>query len=240
MQNKNKISVILPTYNESENIVPLIVAIKEVLSSRRELYEIIVVDDDSADRTGEIVKDTFTEEMRVKCIIRKGERGLATAIRRGISESTGNIIVVMDTDFNHNPKQLPQLIDFLQYYKIIIGSRFISYGGMQDWRRYYLSFFFNLFFIRPLLRTHVQDNLSGFFSIHRAALDDLPWDTIFRGYGDYFLRLLYYAARKRQSILEVPVYYELRTSGESKTSFLPIFLLYTKATLALKFHALFG
>jgi len=234
------VSIILPTYNERANIVPLVDAIRKIFMVRDEEYEVIVVDDNSPDGTGMVVREQFGGDNSVRCIIRQDERGLATAIRRGISESSGDIVIVMDTDFNHNPDILPQLIDLQKYYTIVVGSRFISYGGMRDVRRYYLSFFYNLFFIRTLLRTHVQDNLSGLFSIRRAALDELPWDTIFRGYGDYFLRLLYYAARKRQSILEVPVYYELRSSGESKTSFLPIFLLYTKATLALKFHALFG
>ena len=236
---KDTLSIILPTYNERDNIISLIEAIKIILDGRRDDYEIIVIDDDSPDRTGVLVRERFQEDARVRCIIRKEERGLATAIRRGITDSTGDIIIVMDTDFNHQPDILPQLIDLQKYYTIVVGSRFISYGGMRDVWRYYLSFFYNLFFIRTLLRTHVQDNLSGLFSIRRAALYDLPWDTIFRGYGDYFLRLLYYAARKRQSVLEVPVYYELRSSGESKTSFIPIFLLYTKAALALKFHALF-
>jgi dolichol-phosphate mannosyltransferase len=237
---KDLVSIILPTYNERDNIVPLVDAIREIFMVRDEEYEVIVVDDNSPDGTGRLVREQFGGDKSIRCIIRKDERGLATAIRRGILESSGEIVIVMDTDFNHNPDILPQLIDLQKYYTIVVGSRFISYGGMRDVRRYYLSFLYNLFFIRTLLRTHVQDNLSGLFSIRRAALYDLPWDTIFRGYGDYFLRLLYYAARKRQSILEVPVYYELRTSGESKTSFLPIFLLYTKATLSLKFHALFG
>ncbi|HDL64736.1 MAG TPA: glycosyltransferase [Proteobacteria bacterium] len=237
---KELVSIILPAYNEKDNIIPLIDAIREIFAGRTEEYEIIVVDDNSPDGTGRAVEERYGVDKSVRCIVRKDERGLATAIRRGISESSGDIVIVMDTDFNHNPDILPQLIDLQKYYTIVVGSRFISYGGMRDVRRYYLSFLYNLFFIRTLLRTHVQDNLSGLFSIRRAALYDLPWDTIFRGYGDYFLRLLYYAARKRQSVLEVPVYYELRSSGESKTSFLPIFLLYTKATLALKFHALFG
>ncbi|MFH1039062.1 MAG: glycosyltransferase [PVC group bacterium] len=237
---KKNISIILPTYNEKDNIIPLIAVIQKTLDGRGDQYEIVVVDDDSPDGTGRLVRERWGQNGLVRCVIRKGERGLATAIRRGITDSAGDIVVVMDTDFNHQPEALPQLIDFQKYYPIVVGSRFISYGGMRDWRRYYLSFFYNLFFIRPLLRTHVQDNLSGLFSIRRDALRELPGDAIFRGYGDYFLRLLYFAARKRFRVLEIPVYYELRTSGESKTSFLPIFFLYTKAALALKFHALFG
>lgn len=229
----NSVSIILPTYNEKDNIIPLVTAIREVLGPRDDRCEIVVVDDDSPDGTGRLVQDRFAGEKGIRCLIRRGEKGLATAVRRGIRESSGEIVVVMDTDFNHRPDMLPQLIDFQKYYPIVVGSRFISYGGMRDWRRYYLSFFYNLFFIRVLLRTHVQDNLSGFFSIRRRILEQLPGDDIFRGYGDYFLRLLYYAARKRFRVLEVPVYYELRPSGESKTRFLPIFALYTKTTLNL-------
>jgi len=237
---KPVVSLILPTYNERENILPLIEKLSSVLDGHSVAWEMIVVDDDSPDGTGPAARERFAGDSRVRVVIRTGQRGLATAIRRGIDESGGSLVVVMDTDFNHEPSMLLQLIDFTRYYDMIVGSRFILSGGMRDWVRYYLSFAYNFFFIRPLLRTHVQDNLSGFFSIRREKLRELPADRIFWGYGDYFIRLLYYAARRKFAVLEVPVYYELRPAGESKTSFVRILLLYTRAVLELTLRRLAG
>jgi len=229
-----KISVILPTYNERGNIVPLIEELKVNLALLPEFdYELVVVDDDSPDGTGELVREKYGHDPRVKLFIRKGERGLATAIKHGILHSDGDIIVVMDTDFNHDPKMLPQMVKFLEYYDIIIGSRFTMGGGMEDKWRYRASFLYNLF-LRGLLRTQIQDNLSGFFSIRREKLLQMDLDGIFRGYGEYFMRLLFLAWRKGYKMLEVPVFYQLRRHGKSKSRFLSMLRDYTITAFKLR------
>lgn len=225
-----KVSVILPTYNERRNVIELIEVIIEELSPLNMEREIIVVDDNSPDNTGKVVQDRFSKDESVKVFIRTKEKGLATAIRYGIEKSTGDIIVVADSDFNHDPKLLPQMVDFLDYYHIIVGSRFVVGGGMKDTFRYRGSFVYNIF-IRIILRTPIQDNLSGFFSIGRKNLFSLNFDKIFFGYGDYFFRLLFYAQRRKFKILEVPVFYQLRKYGKSKTNLISIFVRYSVALL---------
>ena len=89
-------------------------------------------------------------------------------------------------------------------------------------------------FIRLMFRTQVQDNLSGFFSIYRRTLMELDLDQIFYGYGDYFIRLLITAWRKKLAMLEVPVYYRLRRYGHSKTQFMRTFVQYTVSVLRLR------
>ena len=227
-----KVSIILPTYNERGNILDLIEAIESNLKPEEMDYEIVVVDDSSPDGTGQLVQERFQGDGRVRAFIRK-EKGLATAIKHGILNSSGDVLVVMDTDFNHDPKMIPQMVKFLEYYDLVIGSRFVMGGGMEDLARYRLSFVYN-FFLRLLFRTQIQDNLSGFFAIYRERLMELDLEKIFYGYGDYFFRLLVMAWRKDFAMLEVPVFYILRRHGQSKTGFLRVLLQYTLA--ALKFR----
>lgn len=228
-----KTSIILPTYKERDNIIELIQAIFAHLPAEQFNLEIVVVDDNSPDGTAEVVCQNFGGEARVKLLVRTEERGLATAIRYGIEHSTGEILVFMDTDFNHDPAIIPQMIKFLEYYDLIIGSRFVMAGGMEDRFRQFSSLIYN-YSIRFLFRTPVHDNLSGFFSIYRDKLEALDLDQIYYGYGDYFIRLLMVAHKRGYKMLEIPVFYRLRLHGHSKTQFLSIFTQYTGALLALR------
>ncbi|GIK42739.1 MAG: dolichyl-phosphate beta-D-mannosyltransferase [Chloroflexota bacterium] len=228
-----KASIILPTYKEKDNIVELIGAIFAALEPCALAYEVVVVDDNSPDGTAEAVRRNFGGDSRVKLFVRTEERGLATAIRYGIDHSDGEVVVSMDTDFNHDPQILPQMIKFLDHYDIIIGSRFVMAGGMEDRFRQFSSLVYN-YAIRLLFGTPVHDNLSGFFSIHRHKLEALDLDQIYYGYGDYFIRLLMVAHKRGYKMLEIPVFYRLRLHGHSKTQFLSILTQYSRALLALR------
>lgn len=227
-----KASIILPTYNEKDNIIELIQAIFRALPPEIDA-EVVVVDDNSPDGTAEAVRQNFGHDARVNLFVRGGERGLATAIRYGAEHSNGQILVFMDTDFNHDPILLPQMIKFLEFYDIIIGSRFVMAGGMEDRFRQFSSLIYN-YGIRLLFRTPVHDNLSGFFSIYRDKLMSMDLDQIYYGYGDYFIRLLMVAHKRGYKMLEVPVFYRLRLHGHSKTQFFSTFIKYTLAILTLR------
>jgi dolichol-phosphate mannosyltransferase len=242
-----KVSVILPTYCERDNIADLLEAIETVLQHVPWETEILVVDDNSPDGTAEVVYnhrlfrdggsasgETFPGNMpiTVNCFVRTDERGLATAIRYGIQYSTGEVIVVMDTDFNHDPAMIPQMVKLLEFYDLVIGSRFVMGGGMEDRQRYYSSLFYNLF-VRSMLRLQIQDNLSGFFAMKREKFQDLELDRIFQGYGEYFIRLLYSAWHRKYRMLEVPVFYILRRHGQSKSRFFSMLKDYTTCVLSL-------
>ena len=227
-----KSSIILPTYNEKDNIVELINAMYSALPPSID-FEVVVVDDNSPDGTAEAVRQNFAGDARVKLFVRTDDRGLATAIRYGVERSAGDVLVFMDTDFNHDPAILPQMIKFLEYYDIIIGSRFVMVGGMEDRFRQFSSRIYN-YAIRILFRTPVHDNLSGFFSIYRDKLMSMDLDQICYGYGDYFIRLLMVAHQRGYNMLEIPVFYRLRMHGHSKTQFLSILTQYTTALLMLR------
>lgn len=229
-----ELSIVLPTYNERESIGPLIEAILEQFPGAAMAKELIVVDDDSPDETAELVRQRFGSSGMVRVLVRKKERGLATAIRTGIEEATGKIVVIMDTDFNHDPRVMPLMVDLCRHFDIVVGSRYVSGGGMLTSSfRYHGSFIFNLF-IRILLRTRVQDHLSGFLAVRREVFERLPKEDIFYGYGDYCIRFIYHALVNGFRLIEIPVVYQLRRGGESKTNLRRNLVQYTLTTLRLR------
>jgi dolichol-phosphate mannosyltransferase len=221
------VSVVLPTFNEKENIVPLVEELRSLFGAPGYRYEILVVDDQSPDGTGEAVASAFGDDPGVRVIVRRKNPGLAFAIREGVERSTGAIVLVMDSDFNHKPADGLLLFQIAQYVDLVIGSRFIFGGGMSSLPRYYLSYLYNIF-LRLMLGTRLDDNLSGLFAVRRERIFELDFDKVFWGYGDYFFRLLLLSQRAGFVHVEVPVFYGERLGGTSKTRFLGIFVKYTR------------
>ncbi len=230
-----KVSVILPTYNEKENIGELIFALEGCVQSLACPGEIIVVDDNSPDGTASIVQSIqLNPGIQLICHVRTNERGLASAIRYGIERATGDCLVVMDTDFNHDPCLIPQMVQELAQYDVIIGSRYVKNGGMEDRTRNLLSGAYNLC-LRFFLGMPTSDNLSGFFAIRKKCLEPMNKEVIFTGYGEYFMRLLYAARRLGYRLHEIPVFYKLRQHGSSKSQFGHMLHDYTLCALELRF-----
>jgi dolichol-phosphate mannosyltransferase len=223
---KPRLSVVVPTYNESANIAALVT---EILRTGDGI-EVVVVDDASPDGTADVVRQGFAGDPRVRLIVRTSDRGLAKSIRTGLEAAAGERVVVMDSDFNHDPQVIPTMRQLLDRFDMVVGSRFVTGGGMEDEFRYHCSAVYNIL-IRLVLGTRIQDNLSGFFGIRRQALQKVDYDSIFFGYGDYYFRLLSAAVDLKLSIVEIPIFYRLRTGGESKTSFVRVLGLYTKELL---------
>jgi dolichol-phosphate mannosyltransferase len=229
-----KVSVILPTYNEAGNIVELI---REIISHMPGdwAYEIIVVDDNSPDGTYQVVKTAFDGNKAVIPVLRTKDRGFAKSIRAGIEIAQGEQILVMDTDFTHDPVEIPRLLYIGKIYDIVSGSRFCSGGNMQDVQHYIASMLYN-WVLRLVLHTQVQDNLGGYFTIKKEKLMQLPFDKIFFGYGEYFFRVLHFAKQNRMTIVEIPALYRVRHLGSSKSNFLRMLLTYFGAAIRLKWH----
>jgi len=230
-----KLSVILPTYNEIESICLLINDILHVVQKEGYDPEIVVVDDDSPDGTFREVEKCFLNDTRVRPFMRLHEKGLASAILYGIRESTGLRLVVMDTDFNHPPGLIPLLVKITDFFDIASGSRYVIGGGMETSRfRYLGSKLFNKF-IHYTLAVKTTDNLSGFYAFKREILEGIDLESIFYGYGDYFIRFLYVMQKKKKFILEVPVIYKDRKGGLSKTNLKNELLRYTETVLKIRF-----
>lgn len=226
-----QLSIILPTYNERYNVIKIIELISSELQDID--YQIIIVDDDSPDQTGDAVRSSFEHNKNIQVFVRKGERGLATAILHGIQRAQGEKILVMDADFNHDPKEVLKMYLLSRDYDIVIGSRFVKGGGMADKKRYWLSLWYNTF-LKLLLNSKIRDNLCGFFIISGEKLSCLKLERIFRGYGEYFIRLLYSLQKNGTSFLEVPAFYNLRPYGKSKSRFLNMLWEYTITAVSLR------
>jgi dolichol-phosphate mannosyltransferase len=226
------VSVVLPTYNEAGNIVPLIKAILDAIPPLHDA-EIIVVDDNSPDGTYQLVRRSYGDDARIVPILRTSDHGLAKSIRAGLEKARGEKLIVMDTDFTHDPAEIPRMLHVGQVYDLVSGSRFCPGGAMQDAKHYLASLAYNLL-LRIVLQTQVQDNLGGYFLMDRKVLEGLPLDRVFYGYGEYFFRLLFFAQRAGFHVVEIPAVYALRRAGESKSTFLKMLWTYFSAALRLR------
>lgn len=204
------VSIVLPTYNEKENIID---AINQIIYHVGNPVEIIVVDDDSPDQTYRIAADV---DERVKVIRRVDTRGLASAINRGIIETRGEIIGWMDADLSMPINLLPLMIEKLKENDVVIGSRYIS--GGQDSRSFLRVVTSKLINgLAALVLGHgIKDYDSGFIVMRRQVLDRVT--LMPTGYGSYFIEFIYSCCRKGMKVLEVPYTFNDRTKGVSKSA----------------------
>ncbi len=213
-----KYSVILPTYNERENIGPLIERIFALLSDET---EVIVVDDNSPDGTWQVVKELQAKFPNLVLILRKDKPGLVASLREGIKNARGEIIVWMDADGAMPPEKIHELIDGLaQGYDLTAGSRFIPGGGVElitgspdSMTAFFLSLLLNRW-CQLWLGRDFKDYTSGFIATRKPVLEKL----CLRGeYGEYFIGLIHEARHRGYRWLEIPYINRPRKSGQSKT-----------------------
>ena len=230
-----EISVIIPTYNESKNIARLVKVLARKLAKYR--FEILVVDDHSPDGTEQAIKEITQKQRRIRFLPHPPPRGLSESILYGVKKAKGKVLVGMDADFNHDPKVITKLIKKItdENFNLAVASRFIAGGGMDDKVRYYCTYLFNLF-LRTVLGFPMTDNASGYYAIKTAKLKKMPLAHIFRGYGEYHLRLVYLAKETGLKAAEVPVYYQKRKYGQSKSNLWQMLFKYLGVATALRFH----
>jgi len=212
------VSVVFPTYNEKDNIGPLVEA---VLRHTPPDTEVIVVDDDSPDGTWRIVEALQAERPQVRLLRRTAERGLTSALRAGIAASGGAIVVWSDCDFSMPPAKVEDLLAALAGgADVAVGSRFVEGGGVRiihgsgDTLMAYLMSRVLNGFIRRVLGPDFHDWTSGFIAARREVLDRIP----LRGdYGEYFIDLVCRARRLGYKVVESPYLCVERRSGKGKT-----------------------
>lgn len=231
------ISIVLPTYNEKGNIIPLMEKLAQGLRSAGHSFELLVVDDNSPDGTAAAVREMQKDMKEIRLTVRTDEKGLASAVRRGIEDSKGDIIVLMDTDFNHDPFDVPKLVSGISESDIVVGSRYIKGGEMEySFLRHYLSLFFNLF-VRAMLGLKTTDNLSGFMAVKKEIFQNLDMNEIFQGFGEFHIPFIWMAHARGYKISEIPVIYKDRTYGTSKFKPVENLINYTKTVLKVRAHA---
>ncbi len=206
------VSIVIPTYNERANLAPLVERVFAVLDPRD--TELLVIDDASPDGTAEEA-ERLAQSYPLRCIVRKAERGLATAVLHGMSAARGAMIVSMDADLSHPPEAIPVLLENLRAPEVqmVIGSRFVR-GGRVDlkWplhRR--LNSWVGRMLARPL--TPVRDMMAGFFCVRRADLDMERLAPI-----GYKIALELIVRHGWTNVVEVPITFSDRAAGETKLS----------------------
>lgn len=212
--------VVIPTYNEAENIEPLL---REILALEGE-FHVVVVDDGSPDGTGEIVAGLAQADPRVHLIERGGKLGFASAEIAGIRyalERRPDYICHMDADFSHKPEYLPQMVGLAesQGCDVVVGSRYVAGGGTRNWSwtRVLLSRTANLV-ARTLLGLAVDDCTSGFRCYRRDVLEGFDFDQITVDGYSFLIEMTYLCQRRGYRFGQVPIVFEDRTRGKSKIS----------------------
>lgn len=210
--------VIIPTYNEAVNIQKII---QRILSVSRQL-EVLVIDDNSPDRTGDIVERMIAKNKRVHLIRRERKMGLGTAYVMGfdfVMRQKYDFAFEMDADFSHSPDDLPRFLQLLGNYDLIIGSRYVNGVSVVNWpmKRLLLSYFACLF-ARVVTGVPVRDLTSGFKCYSRRALAAVDWKH-FRvdGYG-FQIESVFSVYHAGLAIKEIPIIFVERREGESKMS----------------------
>jgi dolichol-phosphate mannosyltransferase len=190
--------VLLPTYNEAENLPGLVAALRALPDPP----DVLVVDDGSPDGTGRLADD-----------LGRSDRGFQEALRRGTPR-----IVTMDCDFSHDPGRIPALLEALGAADVVIGSRYAEGGEVRAWSlsRRLLSASANAF-VRALLRLPARDCTSGFRAYRREVLESVPWASLRSPGYSFLVELLYWAAQvPGRRVREVPIRFVDRKAGRSK------------------------
>jgi dolichol-phosphate mannosyltransferase len=212
--------VILPTYNEADNVRPITVGILEALPAAT----VLIVDDGSPDGTGQIADELAAADPRVRVRHRTAKQGLGKAYLDGFGvalDSGATMVVQMDADFSHDPAVLPTLVGPIENDEadLVIGSRYTLGGGVVDWGvgRRLLSRGGSLF-ARTVLGLRPSDLTGGFKAWRASTLAAVPFDGVHAGGYVFQIEMTYRASRAGARIREVPITFRDRTVGQSKMS----------------------
>lgn len=215
-----KTLIIIPTYNESENVEKLLELIYEVKND----LNILIVDDNSPDKTYEIIERLMEKKYKGKLFIHKrsGKLGLGTAYIAGFKwalERDYDYIFEMDADFSHNPKYIPEFLKEAKTHDLVIGSRYVPGGGVVNWGiiRKFISRGGSLY-SRIILGAPIKDFTGGFKCFKRKTLENLNLDKIVSNGYSFQVELNYKVWLKGMKIKETPIIFEDRTLGQSKMS----------------------
>lgn len=213
-----KVLVVMPTYNEHENLPHIIEAVLAV----DPVFEILIVDDNSPDGTGKLAEEIASRNSRVKVMHRPGKLGLGTAYVSGFKYALQNgydVVFEMDADFSHHPRYLVPMLKLLEDADIVVGSRYIKGVNVVNWpmSRLLLSYFANIY-TRIITGIPVKDSTAGFVAIKRKVLESINLDEIKSDGYSFQIELKFRAYKKGFRIVELPIIFEDRTRGKSKMS----------------------
>jgi dolichol-phosphate mannosyltransferase len=241
----NSCSVIIATYNEVENVELLVQKLTETLDKKIKKYEIIIIDDNSPDKTFEKLLLLSNNYKTLRPILRTSEQGLARSIWEGIRAVRHESIIIMDSDLSHMPSEIPEMIDCLDNGNLMVWrSRYVNGGKIENSPdnslQFVLSRFFNIFLMR-LLKIPVLDTTNGYFAFKSCILEKGNFEKYFQGYGDFSFLFLYALIKNniisKNDVVEIPSTYKQRIAGESKTKLFKVGLSYSCIALKARFSS---
>lgn len=236
-----KLAVIIPTYNEKENITNLIESLTNIFNNNKINGNIVVVDDNSPDGTGNIVDEIKKKNPAVNIVHREKRLGLGTAYITGMKFSMKNLnadlIMTMDSDFSHNPKYIPDFIRKInQGFDVVLGSRYVKGGGTYKWKihRRIISKGANTL-AKFVIGLKTNDNTTGFRCYKRKVLETIELDKIKSNGYSFLVEIAYLCQKFNFKLSETPILFVDRKYGETKISKKEIFkTLHTLLRLKLK------
>ncbi|MEK7328496.1 MAG: polyprenol monophosphomannose synthase [Chloroflexota bacterium] len=215
-----KTTVVLPTYNEADNLPQMAAALWALPATE---LSILVVDDNSPDGTGQAADQLAARNPgRLNVIHRPGKNGLGTAYIEGFTHAIGEgaqVIIQMDADFSHSPSYIPAMLEHLENYDVVIGSRYVAGGKLDErWEfgRYLLSWFANSLYTRLILNAKTHDTTAGFKAWRRETLLGIGLDRVKSNGYVFQVEMAYLTERLGYRALEIPIYFEDRRIGQSK------------------------
>lgn len=213
-----KTLLIIPTYNECENIQELL----EIVLAKSANLEVLVVDDNSPDGTAQIVKDMMPSESRIHLLQRAGKMGLGSAYVTGFKyalERGFDFIMEMDADFSHNPDDVPRLIEAAQSKDLVIGSRYVNGVNIVNWpfKRLLISYFASKY-VRVITGMPIKDPTGGFKCFRRKVLESIDLNKILSDGYAFQIEMNFRAWVKGFRIQEIPIVFTERINGVSKMS----------------------
>lgn len=210
--------IVIPTYNEKDNIERITHAILEVEPS----LEILIVDDNSPDGTGQIADELAQQDSRIFVLHRQEKSGLGSAYIAGFKyalERDYEYIFEMDADFSHDPKSLPQFLEKMDEYDLVLGSRYIRGVNVVNWpmSRLLLSYYANVY-ARLVTGLPVRDTTGGFKCFRRQVLEQIDLDAVESDGYSFQIEMTFKAWKKGFTICEIPIIFVDRLAGTSKMS----------------------
>lgn len=210
--------VIIPTYNERENLRPL----TGLILSQHTSLRILIVDDNSPDGTGSLADELAAEDSRIQVLHRSAKLGLGSAYREGFRKALqlgADYLIEMDADFSHDPAVLPQFLDKMAEYDLVIGSRYINGISVVNWplRRLMLSYAANVY-TRLITGLKIMDCTSGFKCFRRSLLERIDLDRVRSDGYSFQIEMHFRCAELGARICELPIIFIDRRVGQSKMS----------------------
>ena len=214
--NRIAYTIVVPTYQERENLPLLTERIAAAVSPLEKPYEIIIVDDNSGDGTEEAVAELAEKGYPIRLIVRKDQRGLSSAVIRGFREAKGKVLICMDADLSHPPERIPEMIKTLESENVdfVLGSRYVPGASTDDQWGWFRKLNSNVatLFARPF--TNIKDPMSGFFAIDQSVFAQAATlDPV-----GYKIALELIVKCRCKNIQEIPIHFSDRQFGESKLS----------------------